>query len=108
MTPTPVAASTLPLFGNMRTQCAECGNRGDILVAYHPACPDVDGEHFHRRCMKCGHRWPEQTTERARPLTTRVLGHDVELTCVCGFTLTQPLRDAIADECPRCRRGWRR
>jgi hypothetical protein len=46
------------------------------------------------------------TGKRAASLTMRLRGRDVELTCVCGFTLTQPLRAAIEDRCPRCRRRW--
>jgi len=71
-------------------------------------CSEVTGEHFHRRCMRCRHRWAEQTSERPKPLSLRVLGNDVELTCVCGLTLVQPLRAVIEERCPRCRREWRR
>ena len=46
--------------------------------------------------------------KRAASLTVRLRGHDVELTCRCAFTLVQPLRAVIADQCPRCRRSWRR
>jgi hypothetical protein len=108
MTPQRVSADTLPFFGNMKTRCAKCGATRDILVAYCPGCAQVAGEHYHRRCMTCRQGWAEQTEAQPKPLTVRLRGHDVELTCVCTFTLVQPLRAVIADECPKCRRSWRR
>jgi len=104
---TPIPVLTLPPFPNMRARCARCGNTGDILLVYDRECSGVTGEHFHRRCMKCRHRWAEQTSERPKALALRVLGHDVELACACGLVLVQPLRAAIHDRCPKCRR-WRR
>jgi hypothetical protein len=106
MTPTAVRAAELPFF--TRSHCAQCGNRGGALVAYCPRCSEVTDEHYHRRCMKCGHGWAEQTTRQPKPLTVRLRGHDVELTCVCTFTVVQPLRAVIAEQYPRCRRRWRR
>jgi hypothetical protein len=44
------------------------------------------------------------TGKRAASLRVRLRGRDVELTCACGFMLTQPLRATIEDRCPRCRR----
>ncbi len=44
----------------------------------------------------------------ARALTVRLLGRDVALECACGLTFTQPLRAAIAAECPKCGQRWRR
>jgi hypothetical protein len=105
---TPVHASELPFFHNMQTRCASCGATRDILVMYCHGCAEVDGEHYHRRCMACRHGWAEQTVKRPTPLTVRMLGQDVELVCAaCSFTLVQPLREVIADQCPRCRRRWR-
>jgi hypothetical protein len=43
---------------------------------------------------------------RKSALTVLVVGRDVQLVCACGFTLTQPAREAIAERCPRCRRRW--
>ena len=40
-------------------------------------------------------------------LTVRLVGRDIELTCVCGLTLLQELRAAIAERCPKCGRRWR-
>jgi hypothetical protein len=53
-------------------------------------------------------RTAEQTTRQPKPLTVRLRGDDVELTCMCGLVLVQPLRAVITDQCPRCRRRWRR
>jgi hypothetical protein len=36
--------------------------------------------------MKCRQGWAEQTEAQPKPVTVRLLGHDVELTCVCAFT----------------------
>lgn len=47
-------------------------------------------------------------TKRTSALTMKLLGRDVELTCRCGFVLTQPLRAAIDAQCPKCGRRWRR
>ena len=40
-------------------------------------------------------------------LAVRLVGRDIELTCACGFVLTQPQRAAISARCPKCGRGWR-
>lgn len=32
----------------------------------------------------------------------------VQLRSVCGFAVTQELRDPIPERCPRCGRWWRR
>jgi hypothetical protein len=45
--------------------------------------------------------------KRTTALTVRLRGRDVELECACGFTLTQPLRAAIEERCPKCGRRWR-
>jgi hypothetical protein len=44
--------------------------------------------------------------KRKAALTVRVVGRVVQLECVCGFTLTQRAREAIAEWWPKCRRGW--
>jgi hypothetical protein len=36
-----------------------------------------------------------------------VAGRDVELSCRCGYTRRQALRDPIAPTCPKCGRRWR-
>jgi hypothetical protein len=108
MTPTAVRAAELPSFGNMKTRCAKCGATRDILVIYCHSCAEVAGGHYHRRCMRCRHRRAEQTDAQPKSLTVRLRSHDVELTCLCTFTLVQPLRAVIAEQCPRCRRNWRR
>jgi hypothetical protein len=106
MTTTAVRAAELPFF--RKSHCAQCGTRGGALVIYCNGCAEVGDPHYHRKCMRCFHRWAEQTEAQPKPLTVRLCGHDVELTCVCTFTLVQPLRAVIADQCPRCRRSWRR
>jgi len=51
---------------------------------------------------------PKTQMRKLPALTLRVVGRDLLIECRCGFMLTQPLRAAIAEQCPKCRRGWRR
>jgi hypothetical protein len=50
-------------------------------------------------------RADNRPTETAHRAATRPR---CRVTCVCTFTLVQPLRAVIADQCPRCRRSWQR
>jgi hypothetical protein len=70
--PSPVAASTLPRFSNMRAVCARCGARWGIRMHFDRDCALVRGDHFHRIC-RCGHRWVERTSAQ-HSATTRLDG----------------------------------
>jgi hypothetical protein len=52
-------------------------------------------------------RQREPALDARRLPVVRLAGRDVELTCICGLTLTQPLRAAIAERCAKCGRYWR-
>lgn len=41
-------------------------------------------------------------------LTLRVVAGQLELRCRRGLTLTQGLRDPIAERCPKCLAAWGR
>lgn len=61
--------SRFPLFTNMRARCVQCGSGPPIWVIFCRGCREVDdagGEHFHRRCERCGNRWIEQATEESK------------------------------------------
>ena len=60
MATAPVPVSTLPPFSNAQACCAKCGARR--LIRGDRVCSEVvDGEHFHRVCTTCGHRWIERS-----------------------------------------------
>jgi hypothetical protein len=62
----PVHVSTLPPFSNMRARCAKCGARGGIWVLFDRGCTEViGGDHYHRRCGRCGHRWVGRGSDRS-------------------------------------------
>src|SRR5262249_55302533 len=57
----PIHVSRLPVFTNWNPRCRHCGNTYRIRVHYDRVCWGViGGEHYHRICERCGHRWVER------------------------------------------------
>jgi hypothetical protein len=54
-----IPAELLPRFRN-HVPCGACGNRGDVRVEFSRADALAIGDHFLRRCTRCGHVWAER------------------------------------------------
>ncbi len=63
-----INVASLPKYDPVKL-CPKCGNStssasakycpGKGLITHIPGC-EVDGEHLHRKCAKCGYEWLAQ------------------------------------------------